>query len=198
MAKIQRANRINGNKSVIIKRDVSRNINNILIIVVSIKRIPWFVLYIKSRNEKLVAEKLRQLDIEVYCPVIKTQRKWSDRIKVVEEPQFRSYCFVKLPEPERNRVFAVPGIVRYLYWLNKPAIVRDVEIEAIQLMLNEVDNNQLKLTRLETGSRAKICSGTFAQREGIVMRQEGKITVIMLEILDIMISVDYSKTIIRS
>ncbi len=159
---------------------------------------PWFVLYTKSRNEKLVAEKLRQRGIEVYCPLHKTRRKWSDRYKIVEEPLFRSYCFVQLADHDRNRVFSVPGVVRYLFWQQKPAVVRDVEIEAIRLMLNEVDHDQLVITHFQPGSRATIGSGTFAQTDGTVVRQQGKIVTIMLEALQVMISIDQSKTIVGS
>ncbi|AUD06959.1 UpxY family transcription antiterminator [Spirosoma pollinicola] len=93
---------------------------------------PWYVLYTKSRNEKIVAEKLLEQGINVYCPLIKTKRKWSDRIKLVEESHYRSYCFVDLEEKKRATVFGIIGIVRYLFWQNKPAVVCDFEIEAIK------------------------------------------------------------------
>ena len=34
--------------------------------------------------------------VESYCPLNKVRRKWSDRIKTVEEPLFKSYVFVKV------------------------------------------------------------------------------------------------------
>ena len=77
---------------------------------------PWFVIYTKSKSEKLVANGLRNLGFDVYCPLRKVQRKWSDRVKIVEEPLFRSYCFVNLKEEERHLVYNVPGFVRYLFW----------------------------------------------------------------------------------
>lgn len=157
---------------------------------------PWFVLYTKSRNEKLVAEKLRQQGIDVYCPLIKTQRRWSDRMKTVEEPLFRSYCFVNLPEAERNRVFAVPGIVRYLYWLNKPAIVRDHEIEIIRRLLNDFDHDCLHVGPVKPGDRLTITSGSFADFSGEIISQQGKVVSIMLDSLQLVIKVDLSKTLV--
>ena len=136
---------------------------------------PWFVLYTKSRNEKLVAEKLRNLGIDVYCPMRRTRRKWSDRMKTVEEPLFRSYCFVNLPERERNRVFAVPGVVRYLFWLQKPAVVRDEEITAIRRLLNEVDHHHLQVERMQPGDRLTIESGSFSNLSGKVISQQGRV-----------------------
>ncbi len=157
---------------------------------------PWFVLYTKSRNEKLVAEKLRFLGIEVYCPLKKTRRKWSDRIKVVEEPLFRSYCFVRLEERDRNQVFAVSGVVRYLYWLKKPAIVRDEEIEIIRRLLNDIDHHCLVVNTLKVGDRLTIASGTFTDLSGEVVGQQGKIVKVILDSMQLAISIDLSKTLV--
>ena len=58
----------------------------------------WYVIYTKSRYEKAVSEKLALSGIEVYCPLLKRKKLWSDRWKWVEEPLFRSYCFVHIEE----------------------------------------------------------------------------------------------------
>ena len=155
---------------------------------------PWFVLYTKSRNEKLVAEQLRKREIEVYCPLLKTSRRWSDRTKVVEEPLFKSYCFVRLEEHERARVFGVQGVVRYLFWLKKPAIVREEEIEAIKKMLNEVPHQCIKVTPFQVGDVLKIDSGSFAEQSGVVLRQQGNLVTLKLESLQMILTVDVSKT----
>jgi hypothetical protein len=42
---------------------------------------PWFALYTKPRFEKKVTERLQQLGIEVYCPMITQLKQWSDRKK---------------------------------------------------------------------------------------------------------------------
>lgn len=157
---------------------------------------PWFVLYTKSRKEKVVAEKLRARHIDVYCPLIKAKRNWSDRMKIVEEPLFRSYCFVNLKEHERANVFGVPGVVRYLFWQKKAAIVRDCEIDAIKIMLNEIDHNQITIKAFELGDRMTIGSGSFAERSGSIIRQQGKIITVLLDSLQLKITVDTSKTIV--
>ncbi|GAB4050276.1 UpxY family transcription antiterminator [Spirosoma litoris] len=157
---------------------------------------PWFVLYTKSRAEKMVAERLRDLNMEVYCPLKKTRRKWSDRVKIVEEPLFRSYCFVKLEEHERKNVFVVPGVSHYLFWLNRPAIVRDEEIDIIKRLLNEVDHSCLSLNRMRSGDRLTIKSGSFADLSGRVIRQQGTVVSLTLDSLQLVISVDISKTLV--
>ncbi len=155
---------------------------------------PWFVIYTKARNEKLVAEKLADLGIEVYCPLLKTKRRWSDRTKTVEEPLFRSYCFVRLDEHERPKVFDVPGVVRYLFWLKKPAIVRDNEIETIKQMLQTTDHNLIQVEQYEPQSQVTISTGAFANATGEVVGQQGKTLTVAISSLGVVLKVDLSKT----
>jgi transcription antitermination factor NusG len=93
---------------------------------------PWYVIYTQPRNEKKVAERLQNLGITVYCPLITIIKQWSDRKKKVQVPLLNSYVFVHLNDKDREAVFQVSGVVRYLFWLGKPAIVRDEEIQALQ------------------------------------------------------------------
>ena len=154
---------------------------------------PWFVIYTKSRSEKLAAEKLHQKGIEVYCPLRKVKRKWSDRIKMIEEPLFRSYCFVHLEEHERSAVYGVPGVVGYLHWLNKPAVVRQREIDLIKTMLNDFEHDSLEILDFQTSDRLRITSGAFMNQEGEVVARQGKKVVVRLESLNISVSIDMSK-----
>ena len=155
---------------------------------------PWFVIYTKSRNEKLVAERLTEKGIEVYCPMLKTKRKWSDRIKTVEEPLFRSYCFVRLEEHERSKVFEVPGVERYSLWLKKPDIVRDSEIDTIERMLGTYDHQAIKAERYELNTPVTINSGAFMNATGEVTGQQGSILMIRLDSLRVVLKVDLTKT----
>lgn len=98
----------------------------------------WFAVYTKSRMEKKVALRLQEAGIEAYCPVSKKRKQWSDRKKWVEEPLFRSYVFVNIDlskqSPIVRRTF---GVVNFLYWLGKPAVIQDAEILAIQQFLSD-------------------------------------------------------------
>jgi transcription antitermination factor NusG len=128
---------------------------------------PWFVLYTKSRQEKKVAFQLEKMGITVYCPLVTQIHQWSDRKKKVEVPLISSYVFVKLKEKDRERVFGVPGIVRYVYWLQKPAIVRDDEIAIMKEWLS-VETGAAKVESLRCGDRMRISSGVFEGEEGVV------------------------------
>jgi len=127
----------------------------------------WFVIYTKSRQEKKVALQLEKMGITVYCPMINQIRQWSDRKKRVEVPLISSYVFVQLKERDREAVFEVPGIVRYVYWLEKPAIVRDEEIAVMKAWLS-TQTVEAKVESLRRGDRMKLSSGLFEGKEGFV------------------------------
>ncbi|AXE20491.1 antitermination protein NusG [Runella rosea] len=158
---------------------------------------PWFVLYTKSRSEKLVANALQKKGIDVYCPLMKRQKQWSDRIKIVEEPLFKSYCFVNLREEERSLVFDVSGVVRYLFWLKKPAIVKQAEIDIIKDMLNDFDHGSIEVVSLSVADRIRIDSGAFIDHEAEVVSTQGRNIIAKIDSLGICIAIDKSKNKIK-
>ena len=128
----------------------------------------WYVLYTKPKAELKVAETLKQIQVEVYCPTITEVRQWTDRKKKVTVPLFRSYVFVRLKEMDRYKVFEVPGVVKYLYWLGRPALVRDAEIEIIEKWLNGDELEEVSVSHLSPGDRVIISSGAFKDEEAVV------------------------------
>ena len=130
---------------------------------------PWFVIYTNPKAEKKVAQQLSGMGIEVYCPTVTKIRQWSDRRQKVEVPLFSSYVFVNIDEKKRDQVFTVKGAVRYLFWLGKPAIVKDVEIDEIKKWLN-TQNVEIELERLNEGDEVEIKDGQFKGHSGIVQQ----------------------------
>jgi transcription antitermination factor NusG len=74
----------------------------------------WYVIYTRPRWEKKVYGLLLEKGVESYCPLNKVQKKWSDRLKWVEEPLFKSYVFVKVNGEEMPKVRLVDGVVNYV------------------------------------------------------------------------------------
>ncbi|MFZ2283481.1 MAG: UpxY family transcription antiterminator [Lutibacter sp.] len=142
----------------------------------------WHVIYTKPRNEKKVADKLAQSGIQVYCPMVTQIKQWSDRKKKTETPLIPSYVFVNIAEKNRNDVFEVHGVVRYLFWLGKPAIVRDEEILALQEGLKETVS-EVEIADYKTGDIISIATGPFKGKEGIVKEvKKNKIQLVLKEL----------------
>ena len=133
----------------------------------------WYVLYTKPRTEKKVAQRLEQMGVAVYCPLITEIKQWKDRKKKLKSPLFKSYVFIQLQEQERNLVFDVPGVVKYLFWLGKPAVVRDEEIKIIQDWLEGEQVDDAKVDHLNEGDQISIKNGVFKDCKAII-REVGK------------------------
>jgi transcription antitermination factor NusG len=143
---------------------------------------PWFAIYTRPKNEKKVAEQLFKLGIDVYCPMVTQMNQWSDRKKKVESPLIRSYVFVNLEEKDRNSVFEVHGIVRYLYWLGKPAIIQDNEIELLRDSLKGILSS-VEVEGIQPGDSLTITKGPFQGKEGVVSQVEkNKIRLVLKEL----------------
>lgn len=143
----------------------------------------WYVVYTKPKWEKKVAEQLKKIGIECYCPLITQVRQWSDRKKKIEVPLFNSYVFVQLAEVDRNLVFQSAGAVRYLFWLGKPAIVRDEEINIIKKGLDGSDTCEVSLVPFQVGDKIELDSGPFSTQTAIVQEVNNTHYILVLESL---------------
>ena len=108
--------------------------------------------------------------MEAYCPLNRVRKKWSDRVKWVEEPLFKSYVFVRVGEIELAKVRLVNGVVNFVYWLGKPATVKDKEIEIIRKFLNDYAEVQAIPLDLRADAKIKIRRGAFMDKEATVMK----------------------------
>jgi transcriptional antiterminator RfaH len=154
---------------------------------------PWFVIYTKPRNEKKVTEQLLAIGIETFCPMITTIKQWSDRKKKVTTPLINSYVFVQLDEANRFKVFDVPGVLRYVHWLKKPAIVRESEIEELK-DLSEKTICSFTIDHLTKGEEFLIPSGVFKDKKGLIEEVRGKSLKIKLNELGLVVTVQLEDT----
>jgi transcription antitermination factor NusG len=130
----------------------------------------WYAIYTKPRWEKKVDKALKERRIVSYCPLNKVRKKWSDRYKIVEEPLFKSYGFVQIEEGEMQQVRMVNGVVNFVYWNGKPAIVKDWEMDNIKRFLNEYDNVDAVPLDLKLKSKVIINQGVMMGQEATVER----------------------------
>jgi transcription antitermination factor NusG len=154
----------------------------------------WYAVYTKPRWEKKVAELLNRQKIENYCPLNTVIRKWSDRKKKVSEPLFTSYVFVRITEGQHSQVRKTDGIVNLVYWLSKPAVIKDREIEAIREFLNEYKNVRLEKTQVNVNDMVRILRGPLTQYEGNVMSVKSNTVKVVLPSLGYLMVAEIEKT----
>ncbi len=150
----------------------------------------WFVVYTRPQQELKVAEQLSRLGIINYCPTITLLKQYSDRKKKVIKPLLSSYVMVQLEEKERNSVFSCSGIVRFLFFLGKPAIVPSSEINSMQDYLSGVYND-IKVTTLSVGDSHTITEGPFSGVSGRVVQSDN--TKVKLELASLGVSITLKK-----
>lgn len=141
----------------------------------------WYIVYTKPRNEKNVSAALLSADYIVYCPLNKVRRKWSDRYKIVEEPLFRSYVFVKTNSNQLNDVLKIGGVVRFLYWNKKPASVREEEIELIKRFLGDHEAVHLEATELNINQDVTFTASNLIGKKGKVLDVTTKTAKVLIE-----------------
>lgn len=131
----------------------------------------WFVVYTRPKQELKVSEQLLEMGISNYCPTITFVRQYSDRKKKINKPLLPSYVMVELNEKERQKVFACPGILRYLFFLGRPVVVPQTDIKLMQDHLNGV-HSDIKVTTLSVGDFHTVKEGPFTGASGKVVETD--------------------------
>src|SRR5262250_2082920 len=97
----------------------------------------WYIVYTRPGHERKVTEGLSRKKIECYCPVNNATPQPFYKKKAIPEVLFCSYSFVRICETQIPELCKINGVVNLVFWLNKPFIVPDEEINIIRDFLNE-------------------------------------------------------------
>lgn len=153
----------------------------------------WYALYTKPRWEKKIDTALVRKGIESWCPLQKVERQWSDRKKVIEDPLFKSYVFVHIDVTERSKVLMTDGVLNFVYYLGKPAVIKHEEVDLIKKYLAEKDAgiSILSLEGYKEEMRIKVNHGVFMGNEGTVIRGGRKKVYVKLESLGQVMVVEF-------
>ncbi len=134
----------------------------------------WYAIYTKSRNEKKLAANLEAKGIEVYLPLLKILKQWSDRKKWVEIPLFRSYIFVHIYDKNYLDVLQTEGVVRFVTFRNERIPIPENQIIAVRSYLEEDDPINIENLKYLPGDRVEICRGPLRGLLGILVEVKGK------------------------
>jgi transcription antitermination factor NusG len=98
-------------------------------------------------------------------------------MKTIEEPLFKSYVFVKVENTGMTEVRFVDGVLNYVYWNGKPAIVRDEEIIEIKKFMSEYEDVEVTSIELKPADAVVLNTGVMMGATGHVLRVMGNNTV---------------------
>ncbi len=144
------------------------------------KKYLWHAVYLRYRTEQKVYEEFMNKGIECYLPQKVSKRIWSDRVKVIYEPIFSGYIFVRISVAEYYDVLVTNGVLKYVCFENKPAIVSDYQIDLLKLFVDHLnDKIEVSDERIRKGNFVKIITGPLKDVIGEVMDLHGKRYIIL-------------------
>ena len=151
------------------------------------------MVYTKPRWEKKVAALLTEKGIENYCPLNRVTKKWSDRTKTVLEPLFKGYVFVCTEENNFLPVKTTEGILNFVYWVKKPAVVKEKEINTIKKFLQEFVDVEVSHNMLLPQDRVEIKQGLLMNFKGIVLEVHGNTAKVKIDGMGMVLTATFDK-----
>lgn len=137
-------------------------------------RVAWFAVQVRSQHEKGVVERLVGTGgFELFLPLYKCRKRWSDRIKEFEVPLFPGYVFARFDPTDRLPILKTPGVIQIVSSNHVPIPLDDAEIRAVQTLVSSGIPNQ-PWPFLEIGDRVRVESGPLSGVEGILTAFKGK------------------------
>ncbi len=141
----------------------------------------WFVLYTRSRHEKFVEKALAQKGIESFTPTVFLRRKWSDRVKFIEQPYFKGYCFARFSLKDKNRVVAQQGIVNIVHFKDEYVPIPDSVIESLKILTkNKIEIDPYPY--FEIGERIRVKNGPLRGVEGYIIEKRKNNTALAVSV----------------
>ena len=153
----------------------------------------WYVVYTKPRWEKKVAALLTEKGVENYCPLNRVTKNWSDRKKIVLEPLFKGYVFLTADITDKWDVKATNGILNFVHWLGKPAVVKEKEINIIKKFLQEFDDIIVSNSNPLPNDVVEVKQGLLMNFKGIVLEVTGNSAKVKIEGMGLTLTAVFDK-----
>ena len=130
----------------------------------------WYAIYVNSRHEKCVYNKLKRKNIESSLPLTSVIRQWSDRKKKVEIPLFRGYVFVNINiQNEKLDVLQTEGVVKFVSFGGKIVDIPDKQMHWIHRLL--ASSNIEYEQEFTVGVQVDVIFGPFKGLRGLVKQE---------------------------
>ncbi len=128
----------------------------------------WYGVRVRSNFEHVTAAALQSRGLEEFLPVTRARRRWSDRVKYIDQPLFPGYVFCRFDGSSRVPVLSSPGVVGIVGFGARLAPIPEEEIEAIRAMID----SSLPIYPhpfLREGQKIRLRRGPLAGAEGVIV-----------------------------
>ena len=131
----------------------------------------WIAVYTKPRHEKTVNRNFKKKNIDSYLPLIRQKHRWSDRMKWVETPIFKSYIFAHIDIKNYIDVLETRGVHHIIKFQNKITVIPDDQINNLKKMI-EGGFDPFPSDYFTIGDKVEVVGGPLRGINGIVARND--------------------------
>jgi transcription antitermination factor NusG len=134
----------------------------------------WYAVYTRPKAEKKLMGTLTRKKIQHYCPMNRQHvQSIFDKHKLVAEPLFPNYVFVKIAESEFSMIRSISDVINLLFWIDRPVVIKDVEIENLKDFVENYNNIILEKIPVSLKNMVRITSKTPSRiaNENVVIMQ---------------------------
>ena len=153
----------------------------------STKTMTWYVLCVTPHKELEIADILKSIGIEVFCPTSNDIEHSNESKKTISKPLFPSYIFVKISKRNRVAVFNVSGITRYLFCEGRPAQVRESEIDTMKSWIDDDSVHEIVISKYSTNTTTVIKDHLYKYRRAAINGVKKGSPKLILKSLDVVL-----------
>ncbi len=153
----------------------------------------WFALAVAPRKEKVTAKLLQLKGYEYFLPLYAVRRRWSDRIKTLEQPLFPGYIFCRFAPNARVPVLKIDPVISILGQGKDMEAVPDAEISALQTVCKS-GVQVVPCPYLTAGAKVRIQEGPLQGLEGVLVEDKETRLVLSVALLQRSVSVQVERS----
>jgi len=157
----------------------------------------WYAVYTKHQHEKGASEVLARKGFDVLLPLYKAAHKWKDRTKLVFQPVFPCYVFLRSTMDRKLEILTTPGV----FWLvgnaGRACPIPESDIDAIRRITRSGARMEPH-PYLNCGEHVRVQSGPLTGVKGILTRIKNRYRVVIsVELLQKAVAVEVDAAIVE-
>jgi transcription antitermination factor NusG len=128
----------------------------------------WYALRVWTTHERRIAQLLEMKGYEQFLPLYRVRRRWSDRVKEVDQPLFPGYLFCRFAAEARAGILKTDGVALVVGIGCVPLPIEEAEILAIRHAVSSGLDVRPHVF-LTAGQHVRIESGPFEGVQGRIV-----------------------------